>query len=46
MDYKQTQLGEILWLIKRGFSYSDVRSMPIFIRRYYIQHINDKEKGN
>jgi hypothetical protein len=44
MDYKTTQLKELLFLVKRGFSYSDILSMPVYIRRYYIQHIAEAEK--
>lgn len=39
MDYKKTQLEEILFLVNRNFSYSDVLSMPIYLRRYYIDYI-------
>jgi len=37
------QLKEILFLVKRGFSYSDILSMPIYVRRYYIQYITELE---
>ena len=37
MEYKKNQLNEILFLVKRGFSYGDIRSMPIYVRRYYVE---------
>lgn len=43
MDYKKNQLDEILYLINRKFSYSDVLSMPIYLRRYYIEYIMELE---
>jgi len=43
MDYKKGQLNEILYLVKRGFSYSDIISMPVYIRRYFIQYISELE---
>jgi len=43
MDYRMGQLKEILFLVKRGFSYSDILTMPVYIRRYYIQYIVELE---
>jgi hypothetical protein len=45
-DYKKGQLDEILFLVKRGFSYGDILSMPVYIRRYYIQYLISLEGGN
>jgi hypothetical protein len=45
-DYKKGQLDEILFLVKRGFSYGDILSMPVYIRRYYIQYLISLENGN
>ena len=45
-DYRKGQLNEILFLVYRGFSYSDVIGMPIYIRRYLIQHIQEIESKN
>ena len=42
-EYRQGQLKEILFLVKRGFSYSDIISMPVYIRRYFIQYISGLE---
>jgi hypothetical protein len=36
-------LNEILFLIKKGFSYSDIISMPVYVRRYYINYIIELE---
>jgi phosphoribosylformylglycinamidine (FGAM) synthase-like amidotransferase family enzyme len=46
MDYKKIQLDEILFLITRGFSYGDVLSMPIFVRRYYVNFLLEKISEN
>lgn len=43
MDYKKSQLDEILFLVKRGFSYGDVLSMPVYLRRYYVEYIIELE---
>lgn len=43
MAYKKGQLDEILFLIKRGFSYGDIITMPVFIRRYYVEYIIELE---
>jgi hypothetical protein len=43
MDYKKGQLDEILFLVKRGFSYGDILSMPVFIRRYYVDYLIELE---
>jgi hypothetical protein len=43
MDYKKSQLDEILFLVKRGFSYGDLLTMPIYLRRYYVQYIVELE---
>lgn len=45
MDYKKGQLDEILFLIKRGFSYGDIITMPVFIRRYYVEYIIELENA-
>jgi hypothetical protein len=42
-DYKKGQLDEILFLVKRGFSYGDIMGMPIYIRRYYINYLIEIE---
>lgn len=39
MEYRKNQLDEILFLINKKFTYSDVLSMPIYLRRYYIDYI-------
>jgi hypothetical protein len=39
MEYREGQLKEILFLIREGFSYNDVLSMPVYIRKYYIDYI-------
>ena len=44
-DYKKNQLTEILFLIKRGFSYGDILSMPIYIRQYYINYMIELENS-
>jgi hypothetical protein len=44
-DYRKGQLNEILFLIKKGFSYGDVVSMPIYIRRYFINYLIELESG-
>jgi hypothetical protein len=44
-DYKKYQLTEILFLIKRGFSYGDVLLMPIYIRKYYVEYILELENN-
>ncbi len=45
MDYKKGQLDEILFLIKKGFSYGDILTMPVFIRRYYVEYILELENS-
>jgi hypothetical protein len=45
-DYRKGQLDEILYLVKRGFSYSDIISMPVYVRRYYVQYLIEIESGN
>lgn len=42
-DYSKGQLDEILFLVKRGFSYGDILNMPIFIRRYYVNYLIELE---
>jgi hypothetical protein len=44
-DYKKNQLSEILFLVKRGFSYGDILSMPIYIRQYYVNYIIELENS-
>ena len=47
MDYKKGQLDEILFLINRRFTYSDIISMPVYLRRYYVEYILELEnKGD
>ena len=41
--YKRDQLTEILFLVKKGFTYSDILSMPVYVRRYYLQFIMEME---
>jgi hypothetical protein len=45
-DYKKNQLDEILFLVTRGFTYGDVLSMPVFVRRYYIDFLLEKQSEN
>jgi hypothetical protein len=45
MEYKKGQLDEILFLIKKGFSYGDIITMPVFIRRYYVEYIIELENA-
>jgi hypothetical protein len=45
-EYKKNQLSEILFLVKRGFSYGDILSMPVYVRRYYIEYILELENTN
>jgi len=45
-DYKKNQLDEILYLITKGFTYGDVLTMPIFVRRYYINFLIEKQTEN
>jgi len=45
MEYKKGQLDEILFLIKRGFSYGDIMSMPVYERRYFVQYIIELENS-
>lgn len=42
-DYKKNQLDEIYFLVRKGFSYSDILTMPIYIRRYFINNILEIE---
>jgi hypothetical protein len=43
MDYRKGQLDEILFLIKRGFSFGDLLTMPVYLRRYYVNYIMELE---
>jgi len=43
MDYKKNQLDEILFLVNRHFSYSDIISMPVYLRRYFRDYILELE---
>jgi hypothetical protein len=45
MEYKKGQLDEILFLVKKGFSYGDIQSMPVYIRRYYVEYLIELENG-
>lgn len=45
MEYKKGQLDEILFLIKKGFSYGDILTMPVFVRRYYVNYIIELENN-
>jgi len=45
MDYKKGQLDEILYLIKRGFSYSETLTMPVYLRRYFVQYLIELENS-
>jgi hypothetical protein len=45
MDYKKGQLDEILFLIKKGFSYGDLLTMPVHLRRYYVNYIIELENN-
>jgi len=44
MDYKKIIFSEILFLVNKGFSYSDILSMPIYIRKYYITYLLEYNK--
>jgi hypothetical protein len=44
-DYTKGQLDEILFLVKRGFSYGDILSMPVYLRRYYVNYMIELENG-
>jgi len=44
MDYKKRQIDEILFLVNRNFSYSDIISMPVYLRRYFIGYIQELEE--
>jgi len=43
MEYRKTQLDEFLFLIKKGFNYSELLTMPIYLRRYYVNYIIEIE---
>lgn len=43
MEYKKIQLDEILFLVKKGFSYGDILTMPVYLRRYYVEYIIELE---
>ena len=43
MEYRKGQLDEILFLDKKGFSYGDILSMPVYLRRYYVEYIIELE---
>ena len=43
MEYKKGQLDEILFLVKKGFSYGDILTMPVYLRRYYVDYIIELE---
>jgi len=45
MEYKKGQLDEILFLIKKGFSYGDILTMPVHLRRYYVNYIIELENS-
>jgi len=45
-EYKKGQLDEILFLIKRGFTYGDIITMPVYIRRYYVNYLIELETKN
>jgi len=39
-EFKSHQLDEIYYLVKHGnFTYSDIMSMPIYERKYFIDKI-------
>jgi hypothetical protein len=42
-DYIKNQLEEILYLVKRGFSYRDSLTMPVYVRRFYVTYMLEKE---
>jgi hypothetical protein len=43
MEYRKSQLDEILFLIKKGFGYNDLLSMPVYVRRYFVDYILEIE---
>jgi hypothetical protein len=45
MDYRKGQLDEILFLIKRGFSYGDLLTMPVYLRRYWVNYLIELENS-
>jgi hypothetical protein len=44
-DYKRILLEEIYFLVSKvGFKYDEIRSMPVYIRRFFIyQRIDEYE---
>jgi hypothetical protein len=44
-QYKKGQLDEILFLVKKGFTYGDVLTMPVHLRRYYVNYIIELENN-
>ncbi len=42
-NYYQNLLNEQLFLVHKGFSYSDTMIMSTHIRRYYINYLTPKE---
>ena len=42
-ESKQILLHNILFLIKNGFSYTEILNMPIYIRRYFLELLTKKE---
>jgi hypothetical protein len=45
-DYRKNLLDEILFLVTKGFTYTDVLSMPVYERRYYIDFLLEKQSEN
>jgi len=41
-DYKRYLLDEFYYLVKEGFSYSDIQIMPTYQRKYFIGKILER----
>jgi hypothetical protein len=42
-NHQQNLLKEILFLVGRGFTYSDILIMPTYMRKYFISYLVPKE---
>jgi len=43
-SYPTIVLNEILFLVKNGFSYSDITMMPTHTRKYFINILNPEKE--
>jgi hypothetical protein len=41
-EYKRYLLDEFFYLVKEGFSYSDIQIMPTYQRKYFIGKILER----